>query len=156
MKTINLRFSALLCFAVPLAVFGAGAFAASHTTATAVAPSTMPRIGKVDERYLSYNIEMLEVTGGQFWKPYKSQSASANSPGNASSSSVPAGMSPDLYQYRAPIDLANARRRKLAAALGPAYVRISGTWANSTYFQDSDDSPQKPPAGFHGVLTRSQ
>ena len=43
-------------------------------------------------------------------------------------------MSPDLYQYRPPIDLSNARLRKLAAALGPAYVRVSGTWANTDLF----------------------
>ena len=41
-------------------------------------------------------------------------------------------MNPSMYQYRAPIDLTNARRRKLAAALGPAYARVSGTWANTT------------------------
>jgi hypothetical protein len=31
----------------------------------------MKQAGTVDERYQSYNIEMLEVTGGKFWKPYK-------------------------------------------------------------------------------------
>jgi hypothetical protein len=47
--------------------------------------------------------------------------------------------------------------RKLAAALGPAYVRVSGTWANTTYFQNSDDAaPANPPTGFNGVLTRRQ
>jgi hypothetical protein len=30
----------------------------------------MPRLGTVDERFQSYNVEMLEVTGGRFWKPY--------------------------------------------------------------------------------------
>jgi hypothetical protein len=66
-------------------------------------------------------------------------------------------MDPSLYRYRAPIDLGNARLRKLAAALGPAYVRVSGTWANSTFFQDSDEAaPAKAPAGFNGVLTRKQ
>ena len=45
----------------------------------------------------------------------------------------------------------------MAAALGPAYVRVSGTWANSTYFHDADDpAPATPPAGFGGVLTRQQ
>ncbi len=45
----------------------------------------------------------------------------------------------------------------MAAALGLAYVRVSGTWANSVYFQD-DDAPQmaNPPDGFRGVLTRAQ
>ena len=65
-------------------------------------------------------------------------------------------MDSNLYQYRPPIDLANARLRKLAAALAPAYLRVSGTWANSTYFADSDDAPSAPASGFNGVLTRRQ
>lgn len=66
-------------------------------------------------------------------------------------------MSPDLYQYRPPIDLSKARLRTLAAALGPAYVRMSGTWANTTYFQNADKpAPKTPPKGFNGVLTRQQ
>ena len=35
-----------------------------------VTPASMARVGVVDDRYLSYNVEMLEVTGGKFWKPY--------------------------------------------------------------------------------------
>ncbi len=47
--------------------------------------------------------------------------------------------------------------RKLAAALGPAYVRVSGTWANTAYFHNSDQPvPKTPPKGFGGVLTRRQ
>ena len=65
-------------------------------------------------------------------------------------------MNPNMYQYRPPIDLTNPRLRKLAAALGPAYVRVSGTWANSVYFADSDNPPAKAPAGFSGVLTRKE
>jgi len=66
-------------------------------------------------------------------------------------------MDPSLYRYRPPIDLANPRLRKLAAALGPSYMRVSGTWANSTYLQDSDEpAPATPPAGFGGVLTRKE
>jgi heparanase len=116
----------------------------------------MTRIGTVDERFESYNIEMVEVTGGRFWKPYK------NSAGNSSKGPTPTKqdgsnsteIDPNLYQYRPPIDLSNPRLRKLAAALGPAYVRVSGTWANSVYFQDPDISaaPKAPP-GFSGILT---
>lgn len=65
-------------------------------------------------------------------------------------------MDPDAYQYRPPIDLTNARLRMLAAALGPAYVRVSGTWANTTYFTETDPPPARPPAGFNGVLTAQQ
>ena len=43
-----------------------------------------------------------------------------------------------------------------AAALAPAYMRVSGTWANATFFADSDTAPPAPPAGFEGVLTRRQ
>jgi hypothetical protein len=66
-------------------------------------------------------------------------------------------MDPALFQYRNPIDLANPKLRKLAAALGPAYMRVSGTWRNFTYFQN-DDLPamQKPPQGYNGVMTRAQ
>jgi hypothetical protein len=79
------------------------------------------------------------------------------SPAKDAASDQPTGMTADLYQYRPPIDLSKARLRKLAAALGPAYVRVSGTWANTTYFQNSDKpAPKTPPKGFNGVLTRQQ
>ena len=41
-------------------------------------PANMTRLGTIDERYQSYNIEMLEVTGGMFWKPYGSASSEPN------------------------------------------------------------------------------
>jgi hypothetical protein len=106
-------------------------------------PAGLPRVGSVDPRFQSYNIEMVEVTGGRFWKPYQLQHAR------------PDGGS-DLYAERAPIDLANPRLRRLAAALAPAYLRVSGTWANSTYVAAADQAPATPPAGFNGVLTRQQ
>jgi hypothetical protein len=107
-----------------------------------VVPASMRRIATVDARFQSYNIEMVEVTGGRFWKPYAKQES-------------PAQADRELYAYRPPIDLGNAKLRRLAAALSPAYLRVSGTWANSTYFADSDTAPHKPPAGFEGVLTRA-
>ena len=122
-------------------------------------PAKMPAIGTVDERFQSYNIEMVEVIGGRFWKPYASSainSSKAQEPAKRGGF-TPAGIDPNLYQYRAPIDLSNSRLRKLAAALGPAYVRVSGTWANSAYFQDSDNpAPANAPSGFSGVLTREE
>ena len=115
-------------------------------------PANMTRVGSIDERYQSYNIEMLEITGGMFWKPYSSAS---NGPpaGAPDRSGVPAGMDADLYEYRPPVDLSNSKLRKLAAALGPAYVRVSGTWANTMYFADADQAPSSPPSGFNGVLS---
>lgn len=121
-------------------------------------PATLPRIGTIDERYQSYNVEMVEVTGGRFWRPYGKGSDAAIKAQNAPpGGNTPAGMSPDLYQQREPIDLTNPKLRKLAAALAPAYVRVSGTWANTTYFQDSNAStPVPPPKGYNGVLTRQE
>ncbi|MDE1176890.1 MAG: hypothetical protein PW789_09820 [Edaphobacter sp.] len=121
----------------------------------ALNPATMAKLGTVDPRYQGYNIEMVEVTGGRFWAPYKQQGEPQAD--DASKASVPAGMDPSLYRYRAPINLSNPKLRKLAAALGPSYVRVSGTWANSTYFHDSDTpAPKTPPTGFNSVLTRSE
>ena len=34
-----------------------------------IMPKALPRIGTISPRYQSYNIEMVEVTGGRFWKP---------------------------------------------------------------------------------------
>ena len=129
----------------------AQAHAGTPTEAPSVNPSSLPRIGTVDERFQSYNIEMVEITGGQFWKPYRSQPATGAAP---SPRDTPPGGDPDLFQYRSPLDLTQTRLRKLAAALAPAYLRVSGTWANSTYFSDSDDVSSAPAAGFNGVLTR--
>jgi hypothetical protein len=125
--------------------------------AVSVDPAKMQRIGTVDQRFLSYNIEMAEVTGGSFWKPYQNKgSVPPRTMESAQSASAPAGMDPNMYQYRPPIDLSNPQLRKLASALGPAYVRVSGTWANSVYFANSDNSPEKAPAGFSSVLTRKE
>jgi hypothetical protein len=106
-----------------------------------VMPASMARIGTIDDRFQSYNVEMVEVTGGAFWKPYGSERSARHS---------------ELYAYRPPIDLTNPKLRKLAAALAPAYLRVSGSWANATYFADSDSAPSAPPPGFNGVLSRQQ
>lgn len=119
-------------------------------------PEKMPRVAIVDPRFASYNIEMAEVTGGTFWKPYGASPNSAQERPRAEASSSPVGMDPRIYQYRPPVDLSNARLRKLAAALSPAYIRVSGTWANTVYFADSTTPPATPPAGFSSVLTRQE
>jgi hypothetical protein len=95
---------------------------------------------------------MVEVTGGRFWRPYEARRDNPSS----GSVGVPHGMDPSLYADRQPIDLAHPRLRRLAAALGPAYVRVSGTWANTTYVDDVGANPTPPPAGFTSVLTRQQ
>ena len=117
--------------------------AKAHAAELSLDVANMPRIATVDPRFQSYNIEMVEVTGGRFWRPY-----------GATGTQVDAKA--DRFAERSPIDLHDVRLRKLAAALSPAYLRISGTWANSTVFADSDTPPSTPPAGFKGVLTPQQ
>lgn len=141
--------TALIASCLLAASFAPAAIGQATSQPVSIAPAQMPRVATIDERFQSYNIEMVEVTGGRFWKPYDSTQKTQEAGGNQ-----PTGMSASLYEYRRPIDLSNPRLRKLAAALGPAYVRVSGTWANTTYFQNSDaPAPETAPAGFKGVLT---
>ena len=134
-------------------LIGLSLFGMTATLAAQADPHSMKAIGKVDPRFQSYNIEMVEVIGGRFWKPYTS-SPVKDMPAPALGTP---GLDPALYEQRTPVDLSNSKLRKLAAALGPAYLRVSGSWANTVYFQDSDAAaPAKPPAGFGGVLTRAE
>jgi hypothetical protein len=116
-------------------------------------PAQLQVIGKVDERFQSYNVETVEVAGGNFWAPYQTSGATPRAP-----VAGPHGtdFATSAYQKRDPIDLKARRLRMLARALGPAYMRVSGSWANSTYFQDDDEPAKAPPAGYQGVLTREQ
>jgi hypothetical protein len=124
--------------------------------ATKVDPGSLPAVGKVDKRFQSYNVEMVEVIGGRFWAPYpKPGQATVEADGKKSGGvDLAAGM----FRKREPLDLKHEHRlRVLAKALGPAYVRVGGAWANSVYFQD-DDALALPaaPKGYTGVLTRAQ
>jgi len=116
-----------------LAAALAATFAGGAKAAT-IDPARLPLIATISPRFQSYNIEMAEITGAKFWRPY-SDGASAT----------------DRYSYQPPIDLANPRLRALATAFGPAYVRISGTWANTTWFADSEASAVPP--GFEATVT---
>lgn len=94
-------------------------------------------VATIDERYQSYNIEMVEVTGGRFWAPY-------------------GGPPNERYRQRPPINLADPRLLALARNLAPAYVRVSGTWANNSYLPAEGEAVTAPPKGFAQVLTRDQ
>lgn len=111
---------------------------ATSGPASAVADlASLPKIAEVDPRFQSYNVEMVEVTGGRFWAPY-------------------GGPTGEQYRQRPPEDLADKRLRALTRHLGPAYVRVSGTWANSTYLEAEGENISKPPPGYEQVLTRNQ
>ena len=139
-------------FVLPAVVtmFTLPVLAALHAQSGPLQPGSFRRIADVDPRFVSYNVEMVEVTGGRFWAPYKTEPSTAAAGG---ATPLVAGLDAKAFRTRAPLDLGNDRLRTLAAALGPAYMRVSGTWANSTYFHDADDPPPaRPPEGFGGVL----
>lgn len=119
-------------------------------------PGQFPMVRQVDERFQSYNVEVAEVIGGRFWRPY----AQMEAPRSATSQADTGGavqLDPNLFSQREPVDLTQRRLRVLAAALGPSYLRFSGSWANTVYFQNDDDPPlAAPPQGYRGVLTRAQ
>ena len=55
-------------------------------------PSAFPKIGTVDPRFQSYNVEMVEIIGGRFWKPYGSKTATP-----PPSAATPGGIDPGSY-----------------------------------------------------------
>jgi heparanase 1 len=141
--------------------FLAATLAATPTPrTTAVMPDKMPRIATVNERYQSYNIEMAELTGGQFWIPYEQMPTPPKSPAKAGVvdlQSSGADFYARLKKPLKPTDLYNPELRKLAAALGPAYVRSSGNVADAVYFHDSDaPPPANAPKGYKSILTRQE
>lgn len=125
----------------------------------AIDPAAMTAVGEVSDRYQSYNIEMVEVVGGDFWRPYSQMERDAD--GNIVFPEIGEGYdvsrkdSP-MYMKLDPIDLTNPRIRALARGLAPAYVRVSGTWANAIYFQDDGKEARPAPDGFVNVLTADQ
>jgi hypothetical protein len=144
------RSAAIALTASAAIVAGPAAAQTAKAPVVRVAPGSLPAIAKVDPRFQSYNVEMAEVIGGRFWAPFPK-------PGEAPAKPAAGGL-PDMFRKREPLDLKdNHRLRVLAKALGPAYVRVSGAWANKVYFQDDDAPPlAEAPKGFDGVLTRAQ
>ena len=98
---------------------------------------------------------MAEIVGGRFWAPYPKPGAKAAPPNTEASGGL--ALEANLFRQRPPADLTNVRLRNMARALGPTYIRVSGSWANAVFFQD-DDLPRltKRPKGFQNVLTRQQ
>ncbi len=97
-------------------------------------PNCLKPIRKIDERLVSYNIEMTEVTGGTFWKAYTPGQIAGTEefPPMAVRDLKDITAMAELMEYYPPIDLYNRRLRSLAKALGPAWIRVSGSWATKT------------------------
>jgi len=117
-------------------------------------PAALRKVGQIDPRFLAYNVESVEVTGGNFWAPYP---LPGEAPAKAMEGPHGTGFATGAYRYRKPIDLiGNKRLRMLTKELGPSYMRVSGSWANSVYFQDDDQPARQPPSGYKAVMTRAQ
>lgn len=116
-------------------------------------PDKLRMIRNIDSRLVSYNIEMAEVTGGTFWKAYTPEQLAGTKP-------FPPVKDPkereSLMQIYPPIDLSNHKLRFLAKELGPVWIRVSGTWATSVYYDFDNHTDGKPPEGYQSVLTRKQ
>src|SRR5687768_9244848 len=68
--------------------------------------SGLKSLGKVDERFQSFNVEMAEVVGGNFWIPYDKIDSTKPITGN-----VVVGETKNLYRPVPPIDLYGKRLR---------------------------------------------
>ncbi|MGN0479920.1 MAG: beta-glucuronidase [Hominenteromicrobium sp.] len=119
-------------------------------------PGALREIRTIGDRFMSYNIEMTEVTGGTFWKAYTPGQIAGTEAfppiGDLKNVTAMAG----LMQYFPPIDLYNERLRALAKQLGPAWIRVSGTWATKTYYDFDGTTGGRAPEGYQSVLTRRQ
>src|SRR5208337_67059 len=116
---MNRKIKVVLIASAALVVLGATkCFAGQEGAPPAkVSPATMPRVATIDERFQSYNIEMVEVTGGRFWKPYDAPADASKATASQQADTTQSDTDPSRYQYRPSIDLTDARLRKLAAAL---------------------------------------
>ena len=116
-------------------------------------PSELKTLRTVDERLVSYNVEMTEVTGGTFWKAYTDAQVDGTEEFPVIKDWTNMG---NLQQWYDPIDTTNPRLIKLAKELGTAWVRVSGTWANKTYYDFDNKYEGKVPEGFQNVLSKKQ
>ena len=119
--------------------------------------SGLEEIRKINPRLVSYNVEMTEVTGGTFWKAYTEGQIAGTEEfpkleGGFHNHTAMAG----LMQYYPPIDTTSEKLISLTKELGPAWIRVSGTWATKTYYDFDGTTGGKAPEGYQSVLTREQ
>jgi heparanase len=105
------------------------------SAASGATVSVGPVVAHTSPRFISFAVDLDQVTGGMFW------SQAPNARGNAPVK---------------PYDFARRRLRLLAHALAPAYLHISGTAANKTYYDLSRSPLRSPPGAYQRVLTKSE
>lgn len=119
-------------------------------------PNQLKKLRCVDERMMSYNIEMTEITGGTFWKAYTPEQIAGTEEFKCSGEFSDFTAMADLMQYFPPIDLYNEKLRNLTRQLGPTWIRVSGSWATKTYYDLENVTGGKVPKGYASVLTKEQ
>ena len=120
-------------------------------------PAELKQLHTVDQRLMSYNVEMTEITGGTFWKEYTPAQIAGTEPflfdGNFGDGFTAMA---SLMQYYPPINLYDERLRALSKELGSTWVRVSGSWATKTYYDLDGKMEGKVPEGFQATLTKEQ
>lgn len=118
-----------------------------------IAPEQLKQLRTVDPRMVSYNVEMTEVTGGTFWKPYTDAQVEGTEIFEPITDFVELHK---LMKWYEPINLYDETLRRRAKELGAAWVRVSGTWATKTYYDFDGHTGGKVPAGYQNLLTADQ
>jgi heparanase 1 len=95
-------------------------------------------VGRVDERFLSFAVDMAQVVGSRFW------AAPGRGQGLLETEPVPG------------FDFSRPRLRRLTAALAPALLRVGGTDADFTQYHLGDGPAPAPTGGARSVLTRAR
>ncbi len=119
-------------------------------------PNSLKTIRTIDERLMSYNIEMTEITGGTFWKTYTPGQIAGTEEFKVVGVLQDFTSMADLMQYYPPINLYDETIRKRAKELGAAWIRVSGSWATKTYYDFDGTTGGKAPEGYASVLTKEQ
>lgn len=122
-------------------------------TVVKIEPKKLVELHQMDPRFQSYNVEMTEVTGGTFWKAYTQAQIEGK---EKYESTLDFANMESMMQVYPPIDLTNKRLRTLAKALGPVYMRVSGSWASGTYYDFDGTTNGTIPEGYTAVLTKEQ
>ena len=118
--------------------------------------AALSRKHSMDERLVSYNIEMTEITGGTFWKAYTPGQIEGTEEFKVSGDLTDFTSMADLMQYYPPINLYDEKLRRYAKKLGPAWIRVSGSWATKTYYDFEGSTGGVAPEGYASVLTKEQ
>ena len=120
----------------------------------------LEQVSKANPMLVSYNIEFAEITGGTFWRAYTPEQVAGRKPfvfGTIDPENGALSMENfSLMQVYPAIDLYSEKLRKLASALGPAWVRVSGSWATQTYYDFDGTTNGVVPKGYKNVLTKDQ